>query len=188
MYTDQVDELGAGFANVASAQPRSTGMECDRLLGTVVSGINFNDNRLLEVEGRDRNGPVRWRVTIRGSARFTFSHSSESGSWLVEANFDAGGTARSSEQAMILAMCGAVVEFFRIKGEALFIGSNDGRAIEVPYDLNEEGIVINILPDEVGRTSTRIVLATGLDNGDHAVTAINPDNGSGGAPHLPERR
>jgi hypothetical protein len=166
MFGNQVDELGAGFANVASGQPGSAGMEFAQLLSTVVSAIHLNDNRLLEVEGRDRDGAARWRVSIRGSARFTFSHSSERGSWLVEANFDVGGKVRSSEQAMILAMRGAMIESFRVEGETLFIRSNDGRAIEVPCDLNEDGIVINILPDEVGRTPTQIVLGTSLDDGD----------------------
>ena len=164
MYTDQVDGLGATIATLASDGPGSTGKAFDRLVDTVISGFDFDDNQLLQVEGQDRSGSARWRVIIRGSARFTFSHSSEIGSWLVEANFDAGGVPRRSEQSMILAMCGAVVKSFGVKGEALFIGSDDGRAIEVPYDLNEEGVVINILPDEAGSSTTRIVLANGLDD------------------------
>jgi len=162
MYKDQGAALG-GFPAFPGEKPGSTGTEFERLVGTVISGINFNDNRLLEVEGRDRDGHLRWRVSVPGSARFTFSHSSPDRAWLVEANFDAGGLSRRSEQAMILAMCGAVVQSFRVEGGALFIRSDDARAIEVPAELNDDGIVIHILPDEAGGATTRIVVSAGSE-------------------------
>jgi len=162
MYEDQSDDLGGGCATITQT-PADSGIVFERLRGTTVSSLNFNDYRLLEVEGQDHDGQTRWRVSVRGSARFTFSHSSRGRSWLVEANFDAGAPTRTSEQVMMLAMCGAVVETFRVEGGALFIGSDDGRTVEMPSALNEEGIVIDILPDEADGTSTRIVLGSGLE-------------------------
>lgn len=164
MYQDQSGALVTQFSVDASNRPDRTDPKFERLLGTVVSGIEFGDGRLLEVTGSDRGGQARWRLSVRGSARFTFSHSSEDRSWFVEANFDAGGAVRSSERMMILAICGALVESFRIKEEGLFIRSDDGRGIEVPYELNEDGIVINILPDEVRSSPCRIVLPAELSS------------------------
>ncbi|WP_126174629.1 hypothetical protein [Altericroceibacterium xinjiangense] len=153
------------FSARVSDRPEKIAMELERLLGTVVSHVEFGDNQLLEVMGSDHDGQARWQLSIRGSARFTFSHNSEGSSWLVEANFDAGGMVRSSERAMILAICGARVESFRIEEEGLFIRSDDGRGIEVAFELNEDGIVFTILPDQAHPSTCRLVLPAELDNG-----------------------
>jgi hypothetical protein len=120
-------------------------VELERLLGTVVSGIDFGDDGALEVKGNSRDGQVLWRLRIGGSARFTFSYKSENSSWLVETNFDRGGAVRSSERSMMHAIRGALVASFRAEKEGLFIRSDDGRGIEMPYALNEDGIIIDIL-------------------------------------------
>lgn len=131
----------------------------ERLLGTTVSRIAFIDNRGLEVEGSDPDGQARWKLTVFGSARFTFSHGSENSPWLVEANFDPGGTVRKNDQAMISATCGAVVASVRADEIGLAIASDDGRGIEVPLELNEDGIGLEILPDDAHPTPCRIELA-----------------------------
>lgn len=133
-------------------------IDFSRLLGTIVSEVDISDDGILELKGRDRAGEERWRLSIAGSARFTFSHKYPGRSWFVEANFDAGGSLRSSDRAMMLAVCGAWIESFRAEEDRLLIHSDDGRAIEVPYALNEEGIVINILPHDDHGTPCQIAL------------------------------
>lgn len=145
-----------------SGGPDDAQMAFARVPGTVISGIDIGDG-LLEVTGSDRSGHARWRVGIRGSARFTFSHTSENRSWLVEANFDASGIVRGSERTMILALCGAVIDTFQIEKSGLFIRSDDGRGIEVPYALNEDGIVVDILPDRAQPGPCCILLPIGPD-------------------------
>ena len=142
-----------------TAQPQG---EFERLVGTRVSRVDFIDSAALVVEGHDAEGGACWRLIVHGSARFTFSHGSEDHPWLVEANFDPGGTVRKNDRAMISAVCGAVVASFRADGEGLFIGSDDGRGIEVPHELNDDGIILELLAD--GAEPRRIVLtAEGAD-------------------------
>lgn len=134
-------------------------VELVRLLGTVVSHVDFREDGSVKIKGRDTDGLERWSLTISGSARFTFAHKSGSKSWLVEANFDAGGAMRGSDRTMICAISGALVESFRVEEGGLHIRSDDGRGIEVPLALNEEGLVIEVLPDEVRPLGCRLVLS-----------------------------
>ena len=133
-------------------------MQFSRLLGTAVSDVRLSEDGSLEIRGRDSAGEDRWLLSVGGSARFTFSPTFSERSWLVEANFDAGGSLRSSDLAMMLAACDAVIATFRADKERLLIRSDDGRAIEVPYALNEESVVLTILPDEDYPSLCRIVL------------------------------
>lgn len=158
MHQDQTDYLPAPPPAVVSGGSGEPSVEISRLLGTVVSNVTLSDDGILELKGRDSTGEERWRLSIAGSARFTFSPNISDKSWLVEANFDAGGSLRSSDRAMILAVCGAVIASVRAENEGLLILSDDGRAIEVPYALNEESVVINILPDKDHHSPCRIVL------------------------------
>jgi len=162
MYENRGPALVAKFPVNASDWSGEDGMEFERLVGTVVSHIDFVDNRIVEIEGRDRDGQARWRLSILGSARFTFSRIAPDSAWLVECNFDRGGTIRSADKTMMMALCGAVVESFRAEEQGLFIASADGRAIEVPYELNDEGVVVTILPHEVDAAPERIVLTGDL--------------------------
>lgn len=133
-------------------------VEFERLFGTLISHVDFIDSTALVVEGRSAGGEPAWRLLVHGSARFTFSHGSQDRPWLVEANFDPGGTVRKNDRAMISAVCGAVVASFHADEEGLFIGSDDGRAIQVPHELNEDGIILELLADEA--EPRRIVLTS----------------------------
>ena len=143
-------EGGAGFA-------------LEALQGTTVSGIAFDAQGHLKVSGSDRSGRRCWSLTVRGSARFTFAHASPRGGWLVEANYDAGGTVRSSDREMMLAACGACVDSARVDEIGLFIRSDDGRAIEIVHAVDgEEDLVLEIAPGEAGSESTLIALPSDL--------------------------
>lgn len=161
MHQDQGDALATLFGVDAHDGPDKAPVELERLLGTVVAGIDFDIVGALEVKGNDRDGQARWRLRIGGSARFTFSHKSQNDSWLVEANFDGSGPLRSSERSMMLAICGASVASFRAEKDGLFIQSNDGRGIEMPYALNEDGIIIEVLPNSDRPTFPRRIVLPG---------------------------
>lgn len=147
MYQDQSISFSAACRSVLDESGMGLA-DFSRLRGTVISDVNLGDDGILELKGRDRDGAERWRLRIGGSARFTFSPALPQRSWQVEANFDAGGSLRSSDRTMISAVCGAVIEGFRAEEDGLLIHSDDGRAIEVPYALNEDGIAISILPED----------------------------------------
>ncbi|WP_114954256.1 hypothetical protein [Sphingosinicella terrae] len=165
MYRDQ-NELPAFVRTETEAEARAAalGAALDALCGTLVSEIGFDTDGALAVVGRDEEGELRWRLAVRGSARFTFSHRSGDRRWLVEANYDAGATLRMSERAMILTLCGAVVESFHVDGEGLFIRSDDGRAIEIVHAVSGgEELVIEIAPAEPEAQKLRIVLPDELE-------------------------
>ncbi|MET1755665.1 hypothetical protein ABVV53_09365 [Novosphingobium sp. RD2P27] len=156
MEQDQV-VIAAQLPDNTEGQPGPCARRFEDLQGTIVAEIDL-EGAALEVTGKSADGQERWRLSIPGSARFIFSHKSEGRAWLVEANFDAGGSVRSSDRAMFLAMCGAHVQSVSADDEALRIESDDGRAIEVPYDLNDESIGFTILRDESDSAACRVVL------------------------------
>jgi hypothetical protein len=137
--------------------------EFERLIGTVISGIKIGDDRALEIMGSDRDGAAFWRLRVVGSARFTFSDNSASPRWLVEANFDAGGVIRRSEWEMMLALRGASVSSFTAGRDELIILSDDGRGLEVPYVLNDDGLTLEILPGNHNPIPGRIILQINPD-------------------------
>jgi hypothetical protein len=110
---------------------------------TTISALALGDSGKIGVEGRGGDGRMVWQLQISGSARFTFTNPACPDAWLVEANFDGGGFIRRSEQAMMLAMCGAIVDRVGTE-EALTLTSSDGRAIMIPYVLNPDGICLTI--------------------------------------------
>ena len=139
----------------AEARAAALGALLDGLCGSRVAEIDFADGAL-SLTGRDAELAPAWRIVVRGSARFTFSHRSGDRRWLVEANFDAGGKLRNSDRAMILATTGAVIESFHIDGEGLFLRSDDGRAIEIVHAVSGGAEVV--LEIGAGADATRIVL------------------------------
>lgn len=121
-------------------------MDFGFFLGSMISNIEFLD-QTLEIIGCDRDQEQLWRLRVTGSARFTFSNTGRNGTWLVEANFDAGGHVRSAERTAILATCGAAIDSFIMDEDGLMLKSDDGRAVEIPFALNEHGIGLEIRPN-----------------------------------------
>ncbi|MEW9853715.1 hypothetical protein [Novosphingobium sp. M1R2S20] len=163
MFQDQGCALPTPLAVTASTRSDTLDEQFARLLGTRIHMIEFASSGLLEIKGRDTEGRPCWTLIVAGSARFTFANRASNGSWQVEANFDAGGTVRSSDRSMILAMCGMVVSSFLAGADHLVVESDDGRRIEVPYDLNEDGIVINIHARTDQGKPHHIIIAPGAD-------------------------
>ena len=161
MYRDQPEPTGPLHAVAEGHDRPAPGgtFALERLRGTIVSAVAFDARGHLRVSGGDPAGRLGWTLTVRGSARFTFAHVSERGTWLVEANYDAGGTVRSSDREMMLAACGAVVDSVRVDEIGLFIRSDDGRAIEIVHAVDgEEDLVLEIMAGEEGAGPTLIAL------------------------------
>lgn len=137
--------LKAGAAVVSEA--------LQKLVGSKVREVYFEESLGLLIKGVSSNDQdeVLWRLLILGSARFTFSNQTEQGSWLVEANFDAGGLIRRNERVMMQSLQGAILdEVDSHKG--LSLRSHDGRALEIPYVLNEEALILEIYDAVKGPT------------------------------------
>lgn len=144
-----MNETDAGFRILLTDNASDCGEQNADAIGrffasSIVSRIDFH-HRMLEITGR-KDGGESWRLTVTGSARFTFSNDGKNGRWLIEANFDAGGHVRSAERNAILAACGASIDHFRLDDEGLFLNSDDGRAIEMPFALNEQGLAFEAFP------------------------------------------
>lgn len=133
-----------------------TDSEYGFFLGSMISNIEFLDQKL-EIIGRDADEEERWRLRVTGSARFTFSNTGKNGTWLVEANFDAGGHVRSAERTVILATCGAAIDSFGVDQDGLTLTSDDGRTVEIPFALNEQGIGLEIRSNREAPILTTII-------------------------------
>lgn len=121
----------------------------NRLKDTVVSNILFSDaddQSTVSILGSAADGRPAWQLTVAGSARFTFCNPAAPNAWLVEANFDSGGMIRRSERSMMLAMCGAVIHDVETD-KGLNLRSQDGRAIEIAYVLNAEGVALKLMSE-----------------------------------------